>query len=657
MSSGKLLRFVTVVSLLASACLLASTEPAQKLWLGVNGQAHAEGCPKLVGMMADPQKKAMLEAITLEEVESEGMELCPTCPVLVRESKAVGPDTLVYLDALWFRVHAEDCPELILKEAKTTMTLEAADQAGARIGESGQSGRSHCCLQGYTRQHPKKTLSDDTILCGNDEMRNYKHIAGCHRYWPERSHARRPMSEWLADGYKVCPHCIERGPSRATVSNEVWAQLGSAREFVAPEGWEPQAFATDALPSPEALEILIDETLCMTNGIQELEFTDPVASMENFVTMRFFFPVGNWLFFYKTYRSTGDERLREKLLESARHYHQLSEDFTSVAQLKASDPEGLPYMYTMAVSARITLQLVRKELSQVSKEALWLEGGEALSSVSKEEFREAEAFLETMVSVLKPTYEEYEALDPEMGIPQELADDFRFRAFNRSMNGIGTLSTIVAALEDLQALKRTTEYQPTINRYRKEIGEYLTYWFSRGHFCTKVSRETHFYYPYAPREPMPREANGCVIFKRPEDAGHYSHTLQGLMLLYEATPELGINDAFMTAVANAAHYNSTTKVEKRGERGLSGHFECPTMTRVDPYSSLSGRHGYSPARDRFYLLQAFRDDLIDGLCDTLSQREQAEVNSEYEKRVATLHAQYMKALRQDRSLVHLGEKL
>lgn len=65
-------------------------------------------------------------------------------------------DTTVYCDALWMRVHAEDCPELILKENKKTMTLEEADKEGWRIGESGQSGRGNCCFIGYEREYPKK---------------------------------------------------------------------------------------------------------------------------------------------------------------------------------------------------------------------------------------------------------------------------------------------------------------------------------------------------------------------------------------------------------------------------------------------------------------------------------------------------------------------
>jgi len=554
-------------------------------------------------------------------------------------------NTKVYCDALWFRVHAQNCPSLILQETKKTMTLEEADKAGARIGESGQSGRDHCCFQGHERKHPEKTFNDDTILCGNDQKRNVKHVAGCHRYWPDRSDMRRPMKEWLADGYKVCPHCIERGPSVAGISDEEWNKLGSSEKFVAPEGWVPKPYSVDKLPSKEELEILIKETLAQPDGIQELQFTDPVASMENFMTMRFFFPVGNWLDFYKAYRATGDERLFHKLLESARHYNKLSLDYPSVAQAKASDPEGMPFMYSMAACARITLQSIRKQPGLVNGQ----------------EFREAEAFLKTMVSVLKPTCEGSDSLDPEMGIPRKLADDFRNRAFNRSMNGIGTLSMITAALEDLQALKQTQEYQPTIERYRKVIREYIRNWFSIGDLCTTPDGEKLFVYPYIP-ETNPRIVDGSKIYKRTEDAGHYSHTLQGLMCLYESMPEVGIDDDFMTAVANAVSRSSTVQVEvgKGGkkEKKYSGHIESPTQARVQPTTSPGKKgHQYSPARDRFYMLEAFRDGMIDDLCITLNGAGETAVNSDYDKRLATLHSHYMKALRKDRNLIHLGEKM
>jgi len=550
------------------------------------------------------------------------------------------PDTTVYRDALWFRVHAADCPELILKDLKKTMTLAEADEAGARIGESGQSGRTNCCLRGYKRKHPELKLADNTLLAGNTEPRNYKHIPGCHRYWPDRTHPRRKLGEWVADGFTVCPHCIERGPSVATVSDEAWNKLPAPGDFVGPAGWMPTPYPTDALPSPKEVDILIQETLAQSNGIQELQFADPVATMENFVTMRFFFPVGNWLDFYKAYRATGDPRLLNKMLESARHYNKLSLAYPTVAQAKASDPEGMPFLYTMAATARITLQLAHKHTDQVSTN----------------DIEEAQTFLKTIVSVLKPTCEADDALDPDMGIPQKLADDFRSRAFNRSMNGSGTLAMTTAALEDLQSLKQTKAYQPVIDRYRKIIREYIENWHNIGHFCNKVPGEPLFSYPYKP-ELKPRQVvDGCKIFKRPEDAGHYSHTMQGVMLIYEATPELGIDDDFMTAVANAIYRNATAKITRRGKQVLSGHVECPVASKVRPYGKNSGRHQYSPSRERFYMLQAFRGDMIDGLGNPLNEQQQTQRNSEYDKRLATLHAQYMKAFRADRSLIHLGEK-
>jgi hypothetical protein len=56
------------------------------------------------------------------------------------------------------------------------------------------------------------------------------------------------------------------------------------------------------------------------------------------------------------------------------------------------------------------------------------------------------------------------------------------------------------------------------------------------------------------------------------------------------------------------------------------------------------------------MLEAFKDGMIDGLCITLDDARKAEANSEYDKRLATLHAHYMKALRKDRGLVHLPWK-
>jgi hypothetical protein len=647
----------SIIVMLTVLLGLAEPPDGTKVYWGGGKRGHIDGCPRLP---KDPAELTKLPVKTYRELIAGGAVLCSRCPGSITAGKGnpsgesvspkkdepaaveYDPNTKVYVDALWFRVHAENSPDLILKEHKKTMTLNEADKAGYRIGETGQSGRTLSSFQGYKRKHPAKTLSDDTILAGNDEKGNVKHLPGCHRYWPEKSHRRRPLKDWVKDGFEVCPHCIERGPSSATVSDDEWAKLGSKQPFIAPAGWIPKPFSATQLPTKEEVEVLIEETLDMPNGIQELQFTDPFATVENFMTMRFFFPVENWLQFYKAYRSSGDDRLRAKLLESAQHYNKLAHAYPSAAQVKARDPEGIPFMYSMAAWSRITLQLARKQNS----------------AVSTNDIEEAEVFLKTMLSVLKPTCDGDSGLDPKMGIPQKLADDFRTRAFNRSMNGIGTLSMMTAALEDLQTLKKTKEYQPTIDHYRKVIREYIKYWFSIGDLVTRPEGEKHFVYPYVP-EASPKIVDGCKIYKRAEDGGHYSHTMQGVMCLYESTPDLGINDAFMEAVANAVYFSSTVKVQvgKNKKMIYSGHIESPTQARVKPTTRDGGKgHQYGAARDRFYMLEAFKEGMIDGLCITLNEDKKALVNSEYEKRLATLHSHYMKALRKDRNLIHLYEK-
>lgn len=649
----KFFRLLSALLLVAGATAGQAPEPdpGTKVYWDSGKRGHIDGCPRLP---KDAAELAKMPVKTYGEMIAGGGVLCSRCPGSTTSGKdkpgpvadrpgaaavEYDPQTKVFADALWFRVHAADCPSLIMREKKKMLTLEEADKAGYRIGQSGQSGRENCCLAGYKRKHPERKFTDETILAGNDDKRQVKHVPGCHRYWPDRTHKRRPLKDWVADGFTVCLHCIERGPSSATLSDEEWAKLGSPNPFVAPEGWVMKPFPLDQLPSKEEVEILIQETLAMPNGIQELQFTDPVATAENFVTMRFFFPVENWLHFYKAYRATGDNRLRDKLLESARHYNKLALDYPSLAQLKASDPEGMPFMYSMAAWARITLQLARKQSS----------------AASPKNIEEAEAFLTTMLSVLKPTCEGESDLDSKMGIPQKLADDFRTRAFNRSMNGIGTLSMMVAALEDSQSLKGTKEHQPEIDHYRKVVREFIKHWFSIGDLVVMPEGGKLFVYPYKP-EAKPRIVDGSKIYNRPEDGGHYSHTLQGLMCLYESTPDVGIDDDFMTAVANAVYRSSTVKVQVGKDRKLihSGHVESPVQSRVKPATQAGGKgHQYGPARDRFYLLEAFKDGMIDGLCITLDDAGKAEANSEYDKRLATLHAHYMKALRKDRGLVHL----
>lgn len=537
------------------------------------------------------------------------------------------PNTTVYQDALWMRVHAEECPMLILKEEKETMTLAQADKEGWRIGESGQSGRGNCCFKGYHREHPRKELPGDITFFGNYDKNSKKHLAGCHRFWMGGNEKRHSLKWWIEHGFEIiCQHDRERGPSLTTVSERGMQILQSRRgkPFTPPAGWEPEAYTMDQLPSEQSMDIIAQQVLSAGNGIQELPFDDPVTSVEQFVTMRFFFPVSQWLALYQVYRGTGDERVLNTLLESARHYNELSKNYLSAAQLKARDPEGMAYMLSMALTAKIQLERARKYPETVSPDAL----------------NEAEDFLQTMVAVLDPIIMGNTNLDPEMGIPQDLADDFRNRASNRATNGIGTIATLAAALQHYQVLKGTTTLQPTIDRYRKMVAEYIEHYISNGHLCNKLEGEPMFVYPYG-QEPNPRVVDGCKVFNRPEDGGHYTHCLQGLTFIYQATPELGVDDEFMTAIANAVHYNATTAQQKYGNK-VAGLLQCPTGY-ANHKKKMRGKN-YN-VRDRFGLLYAFRDDLYPKVDEAVG----------YDWQRAMLYAMYLKALSADRSLIHLAE--
>ena len=559
-----------------------------------------------------------------------------------REEKSYDPDTTVYCDALWKRVHAPDCPELILKDKKKTMTLKRADKQGWRIGESGQSGREKCCFHGYERKHPPATFDDDHIFAGNDRRKKFQvHVPGCHRYDPDRNHKRKTKKEWIEEGFTICEHCIERGPNLAEISDEVWKTLGPDKAFKPPKKWSPTAYSIDTMPPQRDLDILVQETLSNGCAIQELPFADPVAAVENFMGMRFFFPVGQWLLLYQTYRGTGDKRTLDMLRESARHYNKLAQEYLEAAQTKAKDPEGLAFMYSMAASARITLQLARRHPT----------------TVTKEEIKEAGGFLKTIMSVLKPICEGNENLDEETGIPQKLADDFCDRASNRAMNGIGTIAMATRAMEDFQAIKNTTEFQPTIDRYRTVVQEYVKHFLDIGHLCNQIKGRPMFVYPYGQELKPKQVVDGCKIYKRFEDGGHFSHMLQGAMLIYESMPETGLDDNWMTAVANTVQYCRTHKIQKGKKEVWSGHFQCITAYRVAPQGGEDGHHGFSEGAgsNRFYMLEAFQSGVIDALNTTADAHERTKAAESHEGRLKTLHAMYMKALRKDRTLIHLGE--
>ncbi|PXA03522.1 hypothetical protein DDZ13_11095 [Coraliomargarita sinensis] len=541
--------------------------------------------------------------------------------------KEYDPKTKAYCDALWMRVHEESCPMVLLKDKKRVITLEQADKEGWRIGETGQSGRERCCFHGYRRNHPEKEFNQDTpgLTQIMKSGRLKWHQAGCHRFIIKPEHVPMTMGEAMAKtdmNPYVCVHCIERGPNLTTVDLKKLRQRPTAPEFTPPAGWTPEPFSPDKRPSEKEIDILIQETLARDYSILEAPFENPLASLEEFMGMRFFFPVDNWLTFYQAYRATGDKRILESLRVSARHYRDLCNNYPDVAQLKARDPEGMAFMYSMAVSARLTLKLARKHPEQVNEQ----------------EIAEAASFLKAIVSTLKPVCEGDDNLDSEMGIPKELADDFRRRAFNRALNGIGTIAMATAALEDLQVVVKTSALQPQIDRYRKCVREYFKNWKSEGCLYTEADGKTYFYYPYIAGGDTKRQ-NGLLLGGA-DDQGHYSHSMQGVMLVHDATPELGADDEFMTAVANAVYHNSYTK---------NGSIQCPSADKIQPLS----RKKFGAPIDRFYMFEAFRDGVIEGQCSKLSPSEKVSVNSEYSSRLKTLHAQYLKALRENPGLIHL----
>jgi len=540
--------------------------------------------------------------------------------------KHYDPDTKVYCDALWMRVHEESCPMLVLKDLKKTMTLEEADKGGWRIGETGQSGREHCCFHGYRRKHSEKDIPEDSLGLVQ-KMKSGKlkwQQAGCHRFKVSSDQVRMTQKEVKEAGGYVCAHCLERGPSLTSISEEELAKRQPPKTFVPPQGWEPKPFPVDRMPTKKEMDLLIEETLPKGIAIMDDPFIDPVATLEQFMGMRFFFgyPVA-----YKVYRATGDKRLLDRLFESALHHYKICVKYPSAAQLKACDPEHMNYLFPLAAWSRITLQLARKYPGQVSQK----------------EIAQAEAFLNAIISTLKLTFEEYQSLDPEMNIPRKLADDFRSRAFNRAMNGIGTLSMATVALEDLQALKKTNDYELTVKRYRKVIQEKIKHWKRVGCLYTEADGRKYFYYPYAANDRGKVVKAGFKLFGS-EDQGHFQYSVQGALLMYDAVPELGIDDDFMTAIANAVHHNSMTKKH--------GSIQTPSADKMRPMS----RHPYGAARTWFYALEAFKDGIVDGQCITLNTAKKKAVNSDYERRAETVYGHYLKALGKDRTLIHLGEK-
>ncbi|OVE76147.1 hypothetical protein BVX97_01795 [bacterium E08(2017)] len=620
---------------------------------------HVDGCKRFG--RATAEVKAKTPKMTWGEAKKQGLTFCSRCPAqkgvapttnskskgkssgavtrdetaikkhaksvrsrLQEPEKKYDPNTKAYCDVLWMRAHEENCEQLILKEYKKYIPLEQADKEGWRIGEYGQNGRKHCCFKGYRRKHPVAEPPEDILVRGVPGKR--LHFDGCMRSGPTKDQPRMTLKEARAKGITICGHCVGRGPSLTYISEKHWKNIATNGEsFTPPEGWEPKAFSPGAYPSKSEIDIYIKQSLQGNSGIMGVQFDNPVATVENFMTMRFFFPVGPWLKYYMDYRSTGDKRFLDKLLESARYYNKLSKEYTSACQLKASIPEGMSYMLSMAAWSRITLQLALKYPD----------------SVKQSEIAEAEDILKTMIMVLKPTCEGDENLNTEFGIPQALVTIYQSVMYNKSSSGMGTLAMASAALEDLQKLKKTTKYQSTIDRYRKCVQGWYKNWKENGCLYTEADGKTYFYYAYAGTGQ--KRADGLMTGSA-DDVGHFGISMSGVALVHDSTPELGADDEFMTALANAIYHNSGTK---------NGSIQCPTADKIKPMS----RHPHNPnPKTQFFWFEAFRDGLIEAQCQQVNASVKKNTLSSLNGRCTTLFGQYLKARRKDSTLVHLGKK-
>ena len=613
------------MGLLATGTLLADIPGNTPVYYDGGKRGHIKSCRRL-----SDEKKAAGPTMTKDEMNAKGGLLCSRCPGselnkereaggskktakkkkkssgsdkdygkygrkgakarkawLEYPEKAYDPNTVVVCDALWMRVHEKDCPELLLGDVKKTMTLEQADKEGWRIGETGQSGRTRCCFQGYRRKYPEKDITDDDVgIVQLMKSGKYKyHLAGCHRFSvkPDQQVMTRREATKLP-GYYMCTHCLERGPNVTSVDPVKLKQMPA-------EG-----------PAP-------------------VPYRNELANLEEFVGRRYFFDYNSN---YKLFRATRDQSALDKLLESARYYHSICKNYPSVAQTKASDPEHWNYLFPMGGWARITLQLARKYPDRVSQQ----------------EIDEAEAMLNAFVAAVKPVVEGNTNFDSQMGVPQGLADDFRNRAYNRAANGIGTLAMTSKALEDLQAIRGTTSYQSTIDRYRRSVQEWVKNWENMGCMYTEADGLTYFYYAYSGTGK--KQADGLMLGAA-DDVGHYAHCVMGATLIWENTPELGVDDDFATAIANAVYHNSTTK---------NGSIQSPSADRIKPMSRKPWSKG---PKTKLYIYGAFRDDLIEGQkrhMGALAMQEAASLS-----RDPNTHWGYFRALRKDRDLIYVGEKM
>jgi hypothetical protein len=218
-------------------------------------------------------------------------------------------------------------------------------------------------------------------------------------------------------------------------------------------------------------------------------------------------------------------------------------------------------MYSMAVSARLTLQLARKDPDQVTQD----------------EIAEAENFLKAVVATLKPIYEGKRT-------------SIRKWASRRIWQMISEIVPSTGPQRDRYAghgngRARGSAGDPKV---QPGISHRLTATRSASRNISRTGRAKDACTPKRTAKPIStirtvpggttRREDGLMLGGA-DDVGHFSHSMHGVMLVHDATPELGADDDFMTAVANAVYHNSIPRMDP---------FNAPRPTRLSPSVARSG---------------------------------------------------------------------
>ena len=159
-----------------------------------------------------------------------------------------------------------------------------------------------------------------------------------------------------------------------------------------------------------------------------------------------------------------------------------------------------------------------------------------------------------------------------------------------------------------------------------------------GCMYTEPDGLTYFYYAY--NGTGNKRADGLMTGSA-DDVGHYAHCVMGVTLIWENTEGLGIDDDFMTAIANAVYHNSNTR---------NGSIQSPSADKIKP---LSRKPWNKNPKTKLFINGAFHDDLIENQHKHMgagAMREGAALS-----RNPRTHWGYFRALRKDRSRIHMGE--